>query len=122
RTGDVYNNDPQNEQDSVDRGQACVDFRRVVYLLLARRDVDPKRVAYVGHSYNAVVGAILSGVDRRFKAFVLMAGTMSDEVTMKTPEYQAYRQNIGPERLDAFVANYSWTAQGRYVSQAAPAF
>ena len=122
RPGHVENKDPLNEQDIVDLVQAVVDFRRGVDLLLARRDVDPKRVAYVGHSYNAVVGAILSGVDRRFKAFVLMAGTMSDEVTMKTPEYQAYRQKIGQERLDAFVAKYSWTDQGRYVSQAAPAF
>jgi dienelactone hydrolase len=121
RPGHVESDDPLNEQQNIDLVQQVVDMRRGVDLLLARKDVDPKRVAYVGHSYNAVVGAILSGVDRRFKAFVLMAGTMSDEVTMKTPEYQAYRQKVGPEKLDAFVAKYSWTDQGKYVSHAAPA-
>jgi hypothetical protein len=68
-----------------------------------------------------VVGAILSGVERRFKAFVLMAGTMSDEISLKTPEYQAYHQKVGPEKFDAFMAKYAWTDQGKYVSQAAPA-
>ena len=121
RPGHVTSKEPLNEQQVVDLVQAVVDMRRGVDLLLARRDVDPKRVAYVGHSYNAVVGAILSGVDRRFKAFVLMAATMSDEITMKIPEYQTYRQKIGPEKLDAFVAKYSWTDQGKYVSHAAPA-
>src|SRR3989442_15268256 len=96
-------------------------MRRGVDVLLARKDVDPKRVAYVGHSYNAVVGAILSGVERMFKAFVLRAATMSDEVTMKTPESQAYRQKMGPDKVYAFAARYSWTDQGKYVSHAAPA-
>src|SRR2546425_8023840 len=121
RPGHMVNNEPLNEQEPLDLVQQVVDMRRGVDLLLARKDVDQKRIAYVGHSYNAVVGAILSGVERRFKAFVLMAATMSDEVTMKTPEYQAYRQKVGPEKIDAFVAKYAWTDQGKYVSHAAPA-
>jgi len=121
RPGHVENNDPLNEQQIVDLVQQVVDMRRGVDLLLARGNVDPKRIAYVGHSYNAVIGAILSGVERRFKAFVLMAGTMSDRVTMKTPEYQEYRKQVGAEKFDAFEAKYSWADQGKYVSHAAPA-
>lgn len=121
RPGHKANDEPLNEQEVTDLVQQVTDMRRGVDLLLARKDVDPKRIAYVGHSYNAVVGAILSGVERRFKAFVLMAATMSDEVTMKTPEYQQYRQKVGPEKLDAYTAKYSWTDQGKYVSHAAPA-
>lgn len=121
RPGHVENKDPLSEQEIADLVQQVTDMRRGVDLLLARKDVDPKRIAYVGHSYNSVVGAILSGVERRFKAFVLMAGTMSDEITMKTPEYQEYRQKVGAEKHDAFVAKYSWTDQGKYVSHAAPA-
>lgn len=120
RPGHVDNTEPLNEQQIPDLVQQVVDMRRGVDLLLARKDVDPKRIAYVGHSYNAVVGAILSGVDRRFKAFVLMAATMSDEVSFKTPEYQEYRQKVGPEKFDAFIAKYAWTDQGKYVSHAAP--
>jgi hypothetical protein len=54
--------------------QALVDLRRGIDLLLARNDIDPKRLAYVGHSYGAQWGSILSAVDRRMKASVLMAG------------------------------------------------
>lgn len=122
RPGHVQNKEPLNEQQTVDFVQQVLDMRRGLDLLLARADVDPKRVAYVGHSYNASIGALLSGVDRRFKAFVLMAGGLSDEVDMKSKEYQDYRQKIGPEKFDAFVAKYSYLDQGRYVSHAAPAF
>src|SRR6266849_905976 len=122
RPGHVTNKEPLNEQQVVDLVQAIVDMRRGVDLLLARRDVDPKRVAFVGHSYNAIVGAFLSGIDRRFKAFVLMAGPLSDEVDLKSQELQEYRQKIGPEKFDAFAAKYYWTDEGKYVAHAAPAF
>jgi hypothetical protein len=67
------------------------------------------------------VGALLSGVDRRFKAFVLMAGSMSDEINAQTPQFQEFRKKIGPEKLDAVMAKYSYLDQGKYVSHAAPA-
>jgi dienelactone hydrolase len=54
--------------------QAVVDLRRGIDLLLARPDVDPKRLAYVGHSYGAQWGSILAAVDKRMKTSVLMAG------------------------------------------------
>ena len=105
RPGHVESKDPLDERIATDFIQQVVDMRRGVDLLLARRDVDRKRIAYVGHSYNANVGALLSGIDRRFKAFVLMAGSMSDELTQNTREFQEFRQKIGPEKLDAFVAS-----------------
>lgn len=43
--------------------QGVVELRRGIDLLLARPDVDPKRLAYVGHSYGAQWGSILSAVD-----------------------------------------------------------
>src|SRR6266571_4083659 len=103
RPGHVESKEPLNEQQVTDAVQAVVDMRRGVDLLLARRDVDPKRIGYVGHSYNAMVGAFLSGIDKRFKAFVLMAGPLSDEIDLKSKEYQDYRQKVGPEKFDAFV-------------------
>jgi hypothetical protein len=54
--------------------QAVVDLRRAIDLLLARPDVDPKRLAYIGHSYGAQWGSILSAVDKRMKTSILMAG------------------------------------------------
>jgi dienelactone hydrolase len=121
RPGHVENREPLNDQQATDLVQQILDMRRGIDLLVARKDVDAKRIAYVGHSYNATVGGFLSGIDRRFKAFVLMAGGLSDEVDMKTKAYEEYRQKIGPERYDAFIAKYAWLDPGKFVSRAAPA-
>lgn len=122
RPGYVADNTPLNEKQTTDMVQAVVDMRRGIDLLFARADVDKNRLGFVGHSYNAVIGAFLSGVDRRAKVYVLMAGGLADEIDHNTPEYRAYRQKIGAERFDAFVAKYSWLDQGQYVRHAAPAF
>ena len=122
RPGYVPNSEPLNEQRVQEWVQQVVDMRRGVDLLLARKDVDPKRIAYVGHSYNASVGGVLSGVERRFKAFVLMAGPLSDELDVKNGGYDEFRKQIGPEKFDAYMASHTYTDQGRFVSHAAPAF
>jgi pimeloyl-ACP methyl ester carboxylesterase len=122
RPGLVADKDPLSSKHATDMVQSIVDMRRGIDLLLARKDVDPKRVAYVGHSYGAIVGAFLSGVDRRAKAYVLMAGPLSDEVNLKSAEYRAYRDKVGPEKFDAYVEEYKWLDEGKYVSHAAPAF
>jgi dienelactone hydrolase len=117
RPGYVADNSPLNKQQVDVLVQQVVNTRRGADLLLARKDVDPKRLAYVGHSCNAQVGALLSGIDKRFKAIVIMAAPLSDEIDMKSEMYQQYREKVGPERFDAFVATYSWTDPGKYVSR-----
>src|SRR2546427_7274228 len=84
RPGHVEDKTPLNQQQVTDLIQQIVDMRRGADLLLARKDVDQKRLAYVGHSYNASVGGVLSGIDKRFKAFVLMAGGLSHENGFET--------------------------------------
>jgi len=121
RPGHVDDQTPLNEQQAKDLIQQIVDMRRGADLLLARAEVDAKRLAYVGHSYNASVGGFLSGIDKRFAAFVLMAGGLSDESDLKTKEVQEYRQKIGAEKFDAFQAKYAWLDPGKFVSHAAPA-
>lgn len=121
RPGHEAIKDPFDDRNAAEFFQQVMDMRRGVDLLLARRDVNRKRIAYVGHSYNAGVGALLSGVDRRFKAFVLMAGSMSDAVGRATKEFQEFRQKMGAEKVDAYVAKYPYLDQGKYVSHAAPA-
>jgi dienelactone hydrolase len=121
RPGHVEDPTPLNQQEATDLIQQIVDMRRGADLLLARPDVDAKRLAYVGHSYNASVGGFLSGIDKRFVAFVLMAGGLSDESDLKTKEIQEYRQKVGPEKFDAFQAKYGWLDPGKFVSHAAPA-
>lgn len=51
-----------------------VQLRRGLDLLDARSDVDPSRVAVIGHDYGAMYGSIVSAVDRsRVRADVLLA-------------------------------------------------
>ena len=121
RPGYVPINDPIDERNATQFLQEVVDMQRGVDVLTARRDVDPKRMGYVGHSCNAAVGALLSGLDHRFKAFVLMAGTTSDEISQNTKAFQDFRQKFGPEKVDALIAKYSYLDQGKFISHATPA-
>ena len=119
--GFVEDNTPMNEKQIAVELQQDVNLRRGADLLLARKDVDPKHIAYVGHSCDATAGGFLSGIDKRFKAFVIMAGDLSYEVDKTTKEFQEYRQKVGPEKLDAFMSKFAWMDAGKYVNHAAPA-
>src|SRR3954470_14255779 len=91
--------------------QQVIDFRRGVDLLIARGDVDPARLAYVGHSYNAHTGGILSGVEKRIGSFVLMAGVFADEEYVfesQTPAVIEFRRRIGEEALRDFFRQYAF--------------
>ena len=117
RPGFVADKTPLNAQQIDVLVQQIVNTRRGIDLLMARKDVDPKRIAYAGHSCNGEVGGFLSGMEsKRLKAVVVMAGPLSDEANIKSKMYQDYRKNIGPEKFDAFVAKYAWTDPGKYVS------
>jgi uncharacterized protein len=59
-------------QDSAEQVQLVVDLQRAVDVLLARDDVDPARLAYVGGSYGGAMGALFAGVERRLETYVLM--------------------------------------------------
>ena len=58
-------------RDSAEQVQLIVDLQRAVDVLLARPDVDPARLAYVGRSYGGATGALFAGVERRLKTYVL---------------------------------------------------
>ncbi len=121
RPGYAADRNPLDAKRFDDLEEQVVDMRRGVDLLLARPEIDPRRLAYVGHSTNATVGAILAGVDRRFKAFVLMAGSLSDQVDFRSPEYERYIAKIGKAKWDPFAAEHAWADPGPYVAKAAPA-
>jgi dienelactone hydrolase len=119
--GFVEDSTPLNDQQIAVEVQQDVNLRRGADLLLARKDVDPKRLAYVGHSCDGSAGGFLSGVEKRFKAFVIMAGDISFDIDKKTKAFQEYRQKIGADKFDAFAGKYAWMDGGKYVSHAAPA-
>jgi dienelactone hydrolase len=119
--GFVEDTSPLNEQQVAVDVQQDINIRRGADLLAARADVDSKRLAYVGHSCGGFAGAFLSGIDKRFKAFVLMAGGWPDDTFKKSPLFEQYRQKAGAAKFDEFQTQHAWADTGKYVSHAAPA-
>ena len=66
--------------------QTTIDLRRALDVLLARTDVDPKRIAYVGFSHGAFLGGLLSGVDHRVSSFLLKSGGGADYLSQNAPK------------------------------------
>ncbi len=62
------------ERDQVNVIKQVIELRRALDFLLAQPGVDLDRIAFVGHDYGAMHGAVLAGVEKRVKAYVLMAG------------------------------------------------
>jgi dienelactone hydrolase len=52
-----------------------VALRRALDVLIAQPDVDPARIAYVGHDFGAMYGALVAGVDPRLSRCVFMTPT-----------------------------------------------
>ena len=85
--------------------QSAVDLRRGIDVLASRAEVDPNRIAYVGHSSGAHWGAILSAVDRRLKTAVLMGGVPSEKTILlesEDPDFVGFRQSMPKEQLDKY--------------------
>jgi len=122
RPGFIEQQDPLGPQGAEVLLQDILDLRRGVDLLSSRRDVDPKRVAYVGHSLNAEVGGILAGVERRIKTFVLMAGMLSvrETVLSDDPAMVKFRKSAGEENVRKYLEQYDWLDPAYYIAHAAP--
>jgi dienelactone hydrolase len=87
------------------------DLRRGIDLLYGRPDVDRKRIAYVGHSWDAHVGAILAGVESRICCFVLMASGYADEeetFASKDPKTIAHIKEVGEDNVREYFREYAW--------------
>jgi fermentation-respiration switch protein FrsA (DUF1100 family) len=104
--------------------QQVIDFRGGLDLLLARGVVDPARTAFVGHSYNAHTGGILSGVEKRIGSFVLMAGVFADEEYIfdsTALDVTQFRQKNGDKVLRDFFQQYTFDDPVHFIGHSAPA-
>lgn len=103
--------------------QAVIDLRRGIDLLLARPDVDRKRLAYVGHSYGAQWGSILSAADQRMKVSVLMAGVAElADILLRSdePGIVEFRKSQTAGQLEKYVAVNSLLDAIHFIGNAAP--
>jgi fermentation-respiration switch protein FrsA (DUF1100 family) len=66
----------RNPADDLQSSLAQVrNLRRALDVLGSLEEVDPGQLAYVGHDFGAMYGAVVAGVDHRAKAWVFIAGT-----------------------------------------------
>ena len=100
--------------------QGLVEMRRGIDLLVARRDVDPKRLGYVGHSYGATLGGTLAGVERRVKAYVLMGGLPS-LADFDDPLMGAFFRGTTDEQRKKYAEAMEPIAAVHFLGQAPPA-
>jgi dienelactone hydrolase len=104
--------------------QQVIDFRRGVDLLMGRGDIDAARIAYVGHSYNAHTGGLLSAVEKRIGSFVLMAGVFADEEYVFDPNNPAmtqFRARLGESALRDFFKQCAFDDPINFIGHSAPA-
>jgi dienelactone hydrolase len=104
--------------------QQVIDFRRGIDLLTTSPGIRKNRIAYVGHSFDAHVGGILSGVEKRINTFVLMAGGFATEEYVFDPENTEMlklRQRVGDAALRDYFRKYAWDDPINFIGHSAPA-
>lgn len=87
------------------------DLRRAVDFAIAQPGTDATKLGYVGHSFGALVGGVLAGVEPRLRALVLMAGAPSfadvavaNIPTLSGEALEHYRRVMAPVDPVRFVA------------------
>lgn len=127
RAGDSKRDfDPTVTNPEIDRNiyiQTVVDLRRGVDVLLSRRDIDRKRIAFVGHSFGAHTGALLAGVEKRIKAYVIMAGAPSLTEFLRTsalPGIVEVRNSLTKPQQENYFTTLATVDPINYVPHVAP--
>jgi cephalosporin-C deacetylase-like acetyl esterase len=104
--------------------QQVIDLRRGMDLLLSRPDVDATRIAYVGHSWDAGIGAILDAVDKRFSAFVFMSGPQSQMeyvLSSDSPRIAPMRKTADMAKVEQTMKANAWSDPASYAASLGPA-
>ncbi len=112
-----------DEVDRQEQIQLMIDLRRGVDLLIAREDVDPERLAYVGYSYGAAMGGLLAGIEPRIKTFGLMVGDggLVSHFTAADGTPLTELNRLPQEQREAWLELMEPIEPIRFVGRAAPA-
>jgi len=91
------------------------DLRAALDVLAAQPQVHARNIAFVGHDFGAMFGAIMSGIDPRPRYYVFIAGTATLREwyaldTRKPAQADAYAEQMS--RLDSDLYLSQATAQG----------
>ncbi len=78
-----------------------INLRRALDVLLAQPDLDPARVAYVGHDFGGMYGVSMSAVEDRVQNYVFIAGTA------RYMDWFNYRTAVTGDDLTAMTGNFA---------------
>jgi hypothetical protein len=67
-----------SHQDTEYRIQQVKDFKRCIDYLETRQDIDSNKLAYYGMSWGGVFGAVITAVEERLEASILLGGALGD--------------------------------------------
>lgn len=104
--------------------QTVLDLRRSIDFLMAQKNIDPNRMAFVGQNYGASLGAVLAGTDHRLRAYVLIAGVPNLSLFWEKSQRQIAvkaRETITPEQIQKYVDSTKEFAAVNFIKKAAPA-
>ena len=101
----------KREEDYMRSVQQVKDLRRALDVLLAQPNVDPARVAYVGHDFGAMYGVLAAANDKRIRAFVFMAGAPSFS------DWFLYGPPMAPDARQKFIDQLAPLDPVRYLAK-----
>jgi dienelactone hydrolase len=101
----------KREEDYARSVEQPKDLRRALDVLLAQPNLDPARVAYVGHDFGAMYGALAAANDKRVRAFVFMAGAPSFS------DWFLYGPAMPPDARQKFIDQLAPLDPTRYLAQ-----
>ena len=101
----------KREEDYARSIQQVKDLRRAVDVLLAQPNVDPARVAYVGHDFGAMYGVLEAANDPRVRAFVFIAGAPSFS------DWFLYGPAMAPDARQKFIDELAPLDPVRYLAK-----
>jgi pimeloyl-ACP methyl ester carboxylesterase len=97
--------------------------RRAVDYLQLLKHIDPARIAFVGHSYGANTGAVLSATEKRIKTFVLLGGVarITHHVQSEIEYWVDWRRRMTPEQLTRALEEIRPMDPDNFLGASAPA-
>lgn len=104
--------------------QTIVDIQRGIDLLTCLDYIDPNRLAYVGHSFGATWGGVLAGVEKRVKAYALIAGYSRSSEWHRTSNHPLatfIRHSLSTEQFHNLVVELEQLDGIHYIKNASPA-
>lgn len=91
------------------------ELRRALDLLATQKRVSPDKIAYVGHDFGAMYGAVLAGIDSRPSLWALQAGSG------RFSDWYVLGRKLDPEARQKVIEKLAPLDPIAYIGKASPA-